>query len=65
MGLYWGFLPYCMESFPYDISELATYSQLRDVYNQAVGKAAAATGDSGLGRQLFGPESKVPQQVGG
>lgn len=25
MGLYWGFLPYCLESFPYDISELATY----------------------------------------
>lgn len=35
LGIYWGFLPYCMESFPYDISELGTYSQLRDIYNEA------------------------------
>ncbi|GLC60541.1 hypothetical protein PLESTB_001624900 [Pleodorina starrii] len=57
MGLYWGFLPYCLESFPYDISELATYSQLRDVYNQAVSKA------EGSGSPLFGAASKVPSQV--
>ncbi|KAG2424442.1 hypothetical protein HXX76_014495 [Chlamydomonas incerta] len=61
MGLYWGFLPYCLESFPYDISELATYSQLRDVYNQAVAKANALTG--GKASQLFGPEAKVPSQL--
>ncbi|GFR49742.1 hypothetical protein Agub_g11899 [Astrephomene gubernaculifera] len=57
MGLYWGFLPYCFESFPYDISELATYSQLRDVYNQAVSRADAATS------KLFGRDSKIPTQV--
>ncbi|GIL80177.1 hypothetical protein Vretifemale_9357 [Volvox reticuliferus] len=57
MGLYWGFLPYCLESFPYDISELATYSQLRDVYNQAVSKA------EGTGSPLFGAASKIPSQV--
>eukprot|EP00198_Chlamydomonas_reinhardtii_P001375 XP_001690711.1 predicted protein [Chlamydomonas reinhardtii] len=61
MGLYWGFLPYCLESFPYDISELATYSQLRDVYNQAVTQANALTG--GKASALFGPEAKVPSQV--
>lgn len=38
LGLYWGFLPYCLESFPYDISELSTYSQLRDMYNDALGR---------------------------
>ncbi|EFJ49599.1 hypothetical protein VOLCADRAFT_89479 [Volvox carteri f. nagariensis] len=56
MGLYWGFLPYCLESFPYDISELATYSQLRDVYNQF-------TRAEGTASPLFGAASKVPSQV--
>ncbi|KXZ43612.1 hypothetical protein GPECTOR_85g342 [Gonium pectorale] len=55
MGLYWGFLPYCLESFPYDISELATYSQLRDLYNQAVSKADPSG--------MFGSGSKVPTQM--
>jgi hypothetical protein len=31
-----GFLPFCLEAFPYDISELSTYSQLRDVYESGV-----------------------------
>lgn len=33
MSLWWGFLPFCLEAFPYDMSELAGYSQLRDVYD--------------------------------
>ncbi|KAG2497459.1 hypothetical protein HYH03_004614 [Edaphochlamys debaryana] len=55
LGLYWGFLPYCFESFPYDISELATYSQLRDVYNAAVARAPEGS--------MFAAGSKVPSQV--
>lgn len=27
---YWGFLPFCFKSLPFDIGELLTYSQLRD-----------------------------------
>ncbi len=30
---YWGFLPFCLKSLPYDIGELLTYSQLRDGYD--------------------------------
>ena len=30
-----GFLPFCLEALPYDVSELSTYSQLRDVYTDA------------------------------
>jgi hypothetical protein len=41
-ALYWGFLPYLLESLPYDITELATYFQLRDGYE------AAAAGQSPL-----------------
>lgn len=31
-ALYWGFLPFCYESLPYDITELGTFSYLNDAY---------------------------------
>mmetsp|Transcript_26483 Transcript_26483/g.67332 ORF Transcript_26483/g.67332 Transcript_26483/m.67332 type:complete len:462 (-) Transcript_26483:520-1905(-) len=33
-ALWTGFLPFCLEAFPYDCSELGSYSQLRDVYDE-------------------------------
>ena len=30
-SLYWGFVPFLLESFPYDIAELGVYSQLHDM----------------------------------
>ncbi|KAJ9506965.1 hypothetical protein QJQ45_016546, partial [Haematococcus lacustris] len=32
-ALWQGFLPFCMEAFPNDLSELGSYSQLRDCYD--------------------------------
>ncbi|GAX73771.1 hypothetical protein CEUSTIGMA_g1222.t1 [Chlamydomonas eustigma] len=34
-SLWYGFLPFLMEAFPYDVSELGTYSQLRELHNEA------------------------------
>ena len=34
-ALWFGFLPFLLEAFPYDVSELATYSQLRDLHTEA------------------------------
>lgn len=52
-GLYWGFIPFLLESFPYDCTELGTYSQLHDVR-----KAAAAKNDA-TGKWV----SSIPDQV--
>lgn len=30
---YWGFLPFCFKSLPFDVAELLTWSQLRDWYD--------------------------------
>lgn len=53
MGLYWGFLPYCFESFPYDITELGTYSSLRDAYE------LTSKGDGELSQKV----NRVPSHV--
>lgn len=37
-GLYWGFVPFLIESFPYDCTELGTYSQLHDWRQAALRK---------------------------
>jgi hypothetical protein len=37
-ALYWGFVPFLIESFPYDITELGTYSQLSDMKERMVAK---------------------------
>lgn len=37
-GLYWGFVPFLIESFPYDCTELGTYSQLHDWRQAALKK---------------------------
>lgn len=34
-ALWFGFLPFLLEAFPYDMSELSTYSQLRDLHSDA------------------------------
>ncbi|KAF8066349.1 SAMC1 [Scenedesmus sp. PABB004] len=52
-GLYWGFVPFLIESFPYDITELGTYSQLHDL------RAAAATRRDATGRWV----ASVPEQA--
>jgi hypothetical protein len=36
--LYWGFVPFLIESFPYDCTELGTYSQLHDWREAALKK---------------------------
>ena len=33
--LRYGFAPFLMEAFPYDVSELGTYSQLRELHGEA------------------------------
>lgn len=38
-GLYWGFVPFLAESFPYDTTELGTYSQLHDWRWVSVGQS--------------------------
>jgi hypothetical protein len=35
-ALWFGFLPFLLEAFPYDMSELGTYSQLRDLHSEAI-----------------------------
>jgi hypothetical protein len=35
-ALYWGFVPFLIESFPYDLTELGTYSQLHDMREDAL-----------------------------
>lgn len=37
-SLYWGFVPFLIESFPYDCTELGTYSQLHDWRTAALKK---------------------------
>lgn len=34
-ALYWGFLPFCYESLPFDMTELSTFSYLNDAYAAA------------------------------
>ena len=34
-ALWYGFAPFLLEAFPYDVSELGTYSQLRELHNEA------------------------------
>ncbi|KAG1679403.1 hypothetical protein FOA52_007694 [Chlamydomonas sp. UWO 241] len=34
-ALWFGFLPFLLEAFPYDMSELGTYSQLRDLHTES------------------------------
>jgi solute carrier family 25 S-adenosylmethionine transporter 26 len=34
-ALYWGFLPYCFEALPYDITELMVYGNMADTYDAA------------------------------
>jgi hypothetical protein len=41
-SLYWGFVPFLIESFPYDCTELGTYSQLHD-WRKAVLKKGDAS----------------------
>lgn len=36
-GLYWGFLPHCFEAWPYDISELLVYGNMKDYQETASG----------------------------
>jgi hypothetical protein len=38
-ALYWGFVPFLIESFPYDLTELGTYSQLHDMREEALRKS--------------------------
>ncbi|KAI8469632.1 MAG: mitochondrial carrier domain-containing protein [Monoraphidium minutum] len=52
-ALYWGFFAFCMESFPYDITELGSYGSLQDA------RDAALRRDDALGRRL----AAVPTQV--
>jgi hypothetical protein len=33
-ALWTGFLPFLLEAFPYDMSELGSYSQLRDTWDE-------------------------------
>lgn len=54
-GLYWGFVPFLIESFPYDCTELGTYSQLHD-WRQAALKKEDSTS------RLV---ARVPDQVRG
>lgn len=53
-SLFWGFVPFLIESFPYDCTELGTYSQLHD-WRKAVLKKGDAS--SSL-------VASVPDQVG-
>lgn len=52
--MYWGFVPFLIESFPYDCTELGTYSQLHDWREAALKK------DDATSRML----ARVPDQVG-
>lgn len=54
-ALYWGFVPFLIESFPYDITELGTYSQLSDMKDRAVSRTDT--------RSKW--MAQVPDQVGG
>lgn len=53
-ALYWGFVPFLIESFPYDLTELGTYSQLSDMKERAVAKSSSQKGWV----------TQVPDQVG-
>ena len=53
-GLYWGFVPFLIESFPYDCTELGTYSQLHDL------RQAALKRDDATSKLM----AQVPDQVG-
>jgi hypothetical protein len=53
-SLYWGFVPFLIESFPYDCTELGTYSQLHDL------RKAAVKQDDATSRWV----ASVPDQVG-
>jgi hypothetical protein len=35
-ALYWGFLPYCFEAWPYDVTELMVYGNMSDTYECAL-----------------------------
>jgi hypothetical protein len=52
-SLYWGFVPFLIESFPYDCTELGTYSQLHDW------RTAALKKDDSTSRWV----ASVPDQV--
>lgn len=41
-GLYWGFWPYCFESWPYDVSELVVYGHLKDLRQEACTASTSA-----------------------
>ncbi len=46
---YWGFLPFCLKSLPFDTAELLTWSQLRDWQARiTVQASAASTSSDGL-----------------
>ena len=34
---YWGFLPFCIKSLPFDVGELLTWATLRDWHQVGVG----------------------------
>lgn len=42
-ALYWGFVPFLIESFPYDLTELGTYSQLHDMREGALRRGAPSS----------------------
>jgi hypothetical protein len=42
-ALYWGFVPFLIESFPYDLTELGTYSQLHDMREEALRKGSPSS----------------------
>lgn len=52
-SLYWGFLPYCFEAWPYDITELLVYGHLKDGHESCQGKPVSMP--------LVG--SSIPQHV--
>ncbi len=35
-SLWYGFVPFLLEAFPYDVAELGVYSQLRELHNEAL-----------------------------
>ncbi len=43
LALWHGFLPFCIEAFPYDAVELGSFSQLRDVYDAALTHSPAGS----------------------
>ncbi|GFH23269.1 uncharacterized protein HaLaN_20860 [Haematococcus lacustris] len=52
-ALWQGFLPFCMEAFPNDLSELGSYSQLRDCYDHL----------SRPGESLHAASQVLPQHI--